>query len=59
MPRIIISDAVMNGIKGAEIIYEEPTEEYKKAVAEANERIREGKRREAEAWIKASTYVSD
>lgn len=37
----------------------EPSEEYKKLVEEANERIREGRRREAEAWIKASHYISD
>ncbi len=36
----------------------EPSEEYKKLVEEANERIREGRRREAEAWIKASTYIA-
>lgn len=59
MSSIIISDAIMNGIKGAEIVHEEPTDEYKKLVEKANERIKENKRREAEAWIKASTYVSD
>ena len=37
----------------------EPSEEYKKLVEEANERIREDRRREAEAWIKASHYISD
>lgn len=59
MSSIIISDAVMNGIKGAEIVHEEPTEEYKKAVAEANERIKENRHREAETWIHASTFISD
>ena len=59
MPRIIISDAIRNGIKGAEIVHEEPTEEYRKLVEKADERIRESRRREAETWIKASTYISN
>lgn len=58
MSRIIISDAAMYGIQGAEIVHEVPSEESKKLVAEANERIRENRRREAEAWIHASTFVA-
>ena len=59
MSGLIISDVARYGVQGAKIVEpKEPTEEYKKLVEEANERIREGRRREAEAWIKAQNYIA-
>lgn len=49
----------MNGVKGTKIFNEEKSEEYKKLVEESNKYIRENRRREAKAWIKASIYISD
>lgn len=46
-------------IKNAKRVREIHTEEYEKAVEEANEKIRESRRREAEAWINASKFISD
>ena len=59
MGKLIVSEAVKNGIQGTEVVKEKPTAKYKQLVEEANERIRESRRREAEVWIKASTYISD
>ena len=55
----LIIPKLSDKIRNAEIVHEVPTEEYKQAVKEANERIKENRRREAQAWINASTYVSD
>ena len=57
MDKLIITDSMRNGIKGTKIVHEEKSEEYKKLVAEANERIRENRLREAEAWIHAQSFV--
>ena len=59
MGKLIVSEAVKNGIQGTEVVKEKPTAKYKQLVEEANERIRESRRREAEVWIKASMYISD
>ena len=60
MDKLIITDSMRNGIKGAvKSKIAEPTEECKKICEETNQRIRENRRREAEAWIHASTYISD
>jgi hypothetical protein len=59
MEKLIVSEVMANGIQGTKVVEEKPTAKYKKVVEEANERIRENRRREAEAWIKASTYISD
>lgn len=37
----------------------EQSEEYKKLITQANERIKENRRIEAETWIGASTYISN
>lgn len=59
MEKLIVSEAVKNGIQGTKVVKEKPTAKYKQLVEESNERIRESRRREAEVWIKASTYISD
>ena len=59
MGKLIVSEVVKNGIQGTEVVKEKPTAKYKQLVEEANERIRESRRREAEVWIKASMYISD
>lgn len=61
MGKIQVDTERLNEILASSEIVEkrEPTEECKKLQEEANERIREGRRREAEAWIKASHYISD
>ena len=56
---LIISDAIKNGIQGTKVVNEEPSEEYKKLQEEANERIKESRRQEAKAYIRAQNYVSD
>lgn len=56
---LIISDAIENGIQGTKVVDEEPSEEYKKLQEEANERIKESRRQEAEAYIRAQNYISD
>lgn len=57
MDKLIITDSMRNGIKGTKIVHEEKSKEYKNLVAEANESIRENRRREAEAWIHAQSFV--
>lgn len=61
MPGLIqVNTEKLNEILASSEIVEpkEPSEEYKKLVEEANERIREGRRKEAEAWIKAQNYIA-
>lgn len=61
MPGLIqVNTKRINEILASSEIVEpkEPSEEYKKLVEEANERIREDRRREAEAWIKAQNYIA-
>lgn len=56
MSRLIISDIARYGVQGAKVV--KPKEPTKKLVEEFNERIRECRRREAEAWIKAQNYIA-
>ena len=58
MSKIVIPD--MSFLKDAKVVERTPEEEarYKKLVEEADERIREAKRQEAEAWIHAQSYVA-
>ena len=50
---IIISEAAKKGIKGAKLVKQEDTPEYKKIVAETNERIRKSQKEQAEVILKA------
>jgi hypothetical protein len=59
MSRILIPHKINDMLKSAKLVHESPSEEYEKLVAEANERIQKERRKEAEAWIHASTYISD
>ncbi len=58
MSKIVIPD--MSFLKDAKVVERTPEEEarYKKLVEEADERIRESKRQQAEAWFNAQNYVA-
>ena len=59
MSRIEVPDySFLDDVKDAKEPTEEEKARYKKLVEEANERIREAKRQEAEAWIHAQSYVA-
>lgn len=47
-------------LEDAKVVERTPEEEarYKKLVEEADERIRESKRHQAEAWFRARNYVA-
>lgn len=56
MAKLILTEAAYNGIKGVKERELNHSEEYKKLVQEANQKIEEGRQRERKAWIDASKY---
>lgn len=57
MPRIQVSDAAMNGIKGTKKEKITYSEEYKKFQEEANERIKENQENYRKAYQKAKNFI--
>jgi|GEM_PF-2308360 len=59
MEKLILSDACFNGIKNTQIKQQIITPEHEELVKQANEKIKENRRREAETCINARNYLSD
>lgn len=56
--KIILTDAAINGIKGATEKEIEHSPKYEKLVEEANKEIEEARQRERNAWISAKSYLA-
>lgn len=59
MKELILSDACFNGIEDTQTRQQIITPEYERLVEQANEKIKENRRREAETCINARNYLSD
>lgn len=58
MDKLIITDSMRNGIKGTKIVHGEKSEEYKKLVEEANERLRQSQAEQSKVVAKAQSYYA-
>ena len=55
---IKVSEIAKHGVKGAKVVKQKETPEYKKLVQEANKRIEEDQRRLARAAINAENFIA-
>jgi len=59
MKELILSNACFNGIEGTQTRQQIITPKHEGLVKQANEKIKENRRREAETCINARNYLSD